>query len=216
MKPVMSSVSMRFTHLSLMALIAGISGCAEVGPADRGEEQNLATSDAPAGQNLPTSDASVMQQALKAQQAAGATAVATTVLAPLIGQGSGLSMGTKIEQAVASLHDQFGKCVAVKRDIKATTGNVAVEYTDCTGPFEALTFNGSSTADYALDLVKGTTTLALVTNLSITVGADVVKAVSRMSTEIDVAGQSAVVDTSLEITGPDGQTFSPAPSWTSG
>ncbi len=87
----------------------------------------------------------------QAQQAAQATAVASTVIAPLVGAGNGVLLGTTIDQAIASLHDHFGKCVTTARNVTLNKGQITATYTDCTGPFEALTFSGSSTATFAGD-----------------------------------------------------------------
>ncbi len=189
--------------IATAALALGLVGCGESGSSDSDDGPSQGDFMGVEGLNRDPAAAGD-QLAAEALEASDVTQVVTALSAPLAGNTSGIALRAAVEQAIDKTVAHFGtNCVSVVRQpgLDLFSSTVIFEFADCTGPFKALSFSGTSTTDFHLDLQQRSISVTTADDLVIHKNGGDIPVVSSRSGTLSDRG----LELDLEYTGIQGE-----------
>lgn len=151
--------SRRAVSMVTAALSLGLVACGDPGSADsEGGNESQSAGDFMSidglMQNPDSAGAALTAEALEATEV---TEVVTALSTPLLSPPQGLGLKAAVDQVIAETQARFGAdCVAVVRapGLDILNSAVTFEFTECTGPFQALSISGTSETSFQLDVAQ--------------------------------------------------------------
>ncbi len=174
----------RSFSIAAAALGLGLVACGETGPRESDRESHRESDFMSVDGLMQNPQRADQELAAEALEATEVTEVITAIAEPIVGAAQGLGLNTKVDQAIDNTLDRFGPdCVKVTRKpgLEIANGMVTFEYANCTGPFKALSFSGTSTTTFQLDVGKRSISVITDDDLVIHTGGKDIPVVSSRS-----------------------------------